>query len=154
MKCITALADLTEVWSFAHACSAGNLPCCSEPLCRDLESTSASRTAAEPGSATRWWETDGTSLPVPQPELGVAKTRHPMVAPAPLHFTVLSDLNSQQQLLWQLSCHKNSRERIFAGREPVLCSCSQQGGCRTALFPEQNRHTSIMFALLGFGLLA
>lgn len=37
----------------------------------------------------------------PSPELRVAKTRHPMVAPAPVHFTVPKELSSQQQLLPQ-----------------------------------------------------
>lgn len=83
----------------------------------------------------------------PSPELRVAETRHHMVAPAlcTSFCSVTSTLNSS-------SCHNSSKERIFAGREPVLCSCGQQGGCRTALFSEQNRRPSLMFALLGFWL--
>lgn len=123
--CITALADLTEVWSFAHAWSGCSLRCCEKQLCTDLVHRSVSH--------------DGKSLPVPEGDvklverlclllqhrgLGVrSKTRHHMVGLTSVWIISIP----WPQLSTVATCYTNSKESIFARQEPALCSCIQPG---------------------------
>lgn len=96
-------------------------------------------------------EINGPFLPVPQPWAQGGKKRDIPWWLQPLCTSlcpVTSALNSS-------SCHKSSEERISTGREPVLCSCSQQAGCTTDLFSEQTEAlpSCLLFLALGFWLM-
>lgn len=152
MKCITALADLTEIWSFARACSTGNRSCCKKPPCTDLVSTSASGMTAEPGSARRWWETNGTALPVPQPWARGAKnqTSHGGSSPCAHH-------SAQWPQLSAAAPSTRTARTGFSQDVSLCCAAAASKGDAEQLCLQSKTDTLPSCLLLlgfGFGLLA
>lgn len=123
--CITALADLTEVWSFAHAwsdetCTAAKSSC-AQIWCTDQ---SLMKTRACQCQKVDEKLVERLCLLLQHRGLGVrSKRRHHMVGLTSVQIISVPS----PQLSTVATCYTNSKESIFAGQGPMLCSCIQPG---------------------------